>query len=51
MTTNHLQHAQKRALQYCYVDGTFEFSFGGVCLWQHLCQNPNVQSDGGDNEK
>ncbi len=32
MTTDPLQHAQKRAFQYWYVDGTFEFSFGGICL-------------------
>ena len=32
MTTDPLQNAQKRAFQYWYVDGTFEFSFGGLCL-------------------
>ncbi|MCG2786842.1 MAG: hypothetical protein L6461_17260 [Anaerolineae bacterium] len=32
MTTDPLQNAQKRAMQYWYVDGTFEFSFGGICL-------------------
>ncbi len=32
MTTDPLQNAQKRAFQYWYVDGTFEFSFGGICL-------------------
>lgn len=32
MTTDPLQNAQKRAMQYWYVDGTFEFSFGGLCL-------------------
>jgi len=32
MTTDPLQKAQKRAFQYWYVDGTFEFSFGGICL-------------------
>lgn len=32
MTTDPVQHAQKRAFQYWYVDGTFEFSFGGLCL-------------------
>lgn len=32
MTTDPIQNAQKRAFQYWYVDGTFEFSFGGLCL-------------------
>ncbi|PKN91999.1 MAG: hypothetical protein CVU44_17045 [Chloroflexi bacterium HGW-Chloroflexi-6] len=32
MATDSLQNAQKRAMQYWYVDGTFEFSFGGICL-------------------
>lgn len=32
MTTDPLRSAQKRAFQYWYVDGTFEFSFGGLCL-------------------
>jgi hypothetical protein len=32
MTTDPLPTAQKRAIQYWYVDGTFEFSFGGLCL-------------------
>lgn len=32
MTTDPLQNAQKRAMQYWYVDGSFEFSFGGFCL-------------------
>ena len=32
MTTDPLQNAQKRALQYWFVDGTFEFTFGGLCL-------------------
>jgi hypothetical protein len=32
MTTDPIQNAQKRAFQYWYVDGTFEFSFGGICL-------------------
>lgn len=32
MTTDPLQNAQKRAFQYWYVDGSFEFSFGGLCL-------------------
>jgi hypothetical protein len=32
MTTDPLQNAQKRAMQYWYVDGSFEFSFGGICL-------------------
>ena len=30
--SDQLQTAQKRALQYWYVDGTFEFSLGGMCL-------------------
>lgn len=32
MTTDPLQNAQKRAFQYWYVDGSFEFFFGGICL-------------------
>ena len=32
MATDPLQNAQKRAFQYWYVDGTFEFSFGGLSL-------------------
>jgi hypothetical protein len=32
MTTDPLQNAQKRTFQYWYLDGTFEFSFGGLCL-------------------
>lgn len=32
MTTDPLHNAQKRAFQYWYVDGSFEFSFGGLCL-------------------
>lgn len=32
MTTDPLNNAQKRAFQYWYVDGTFEFSFGSFCL-------------------
>jgi hypothetical protein len=32
MTTDPLHNAQKRAFQYWYVDGTFEFFFGGICL-------------------
>ncbi len=32
MTNDPLQNAQKRAFQYWYMDGTFEFSFGGLCL-------------------
>jgi hypothetical protein len=32
MTTDPLQNAQKRSMQYWYVDGTFEFSFGGLSL-------------------
>jgi hypothetical protein len=32
MKADPLQQAQKRAFQYWYVDGTFEFSFGGICL-------------------
>jgi hypothetical protein len=32
MTTDPLQNAQKRTFQYWYLDGTFEFNFGGLCL-------------------
>jgi hypothetical protein len=30
--TDDLKQSQLRAIQYFYVDGTFEFSFGGLCL-------------------
>jgi hypothetical protein len=32
MTTDPLQNAQKRAFRYWYVDGTMDFSLGGICL-------------------
>lgn len=32
MTTDPLRNAEKRAMRYWYADGTFEFSFGGMCL-------------------
>jgi hypothetical protein len=32
MSTDPIQNAQKRAFQYWYVDGTFEFSFGSISL-------------------
>lgn len=32
MTTDPLRNAEKRAVRYWYADGTFEFSFGGMCL-------------------
>jgi hypothetical protein len=32
MTTDPLHNAQKRTMQYWYVDGSFEFFFGGICL-------------------
>ncbi len=30
--TDEIKKSQLRALQYYYVDGTFEFTFGGLCL-------------------
>ncbi|MCS6992708.1 MAG: hypothetical protein N2117_04005 [Anaerolineales bacterium] len=32
MSTDPLHDAQKRAFRYWYLDGTFEFSLGGMCL-------------------
>jgi hypothetical protein len=32
MTTDPIRTAQKRTIQYWYVDGSFEFFFGGICL-------------------
>jgi hypothetical protein len=29
---NDLSKTKKRAIQYYYIDGTFEFTFGGLCL-------------------
>jgi hypothetical protein len=32
MTKDELSKKQRHALQYWYVDGTFEFTFGGLCM-------------------